>query len=59
MSPETDMSVRCRESRRTVAELVAISERWGFWSDGCGALLPFCPRCAEREFGRHEAQTKL
>ncbi len=28
----------------------AIAERWGYWSDGCGELLPSCPECASREF---------
>ncbi len=28
---------------REVDELTAITERWGYWSDGCGELLPFCP----------------
>ncbi len=30
---------------REVNELNAITERWGYWSDGCGELLPFCPEC--------------
>ena len=31
-------------------ELTALAERWGFWSDGCSDLLPFCPECRRREF---------
>jgi len=27
-----------------VDEFTAIADRWGFWSDGCGELLPFCPQ---------------
>ena len=35
--------IRCEECRRTVDEFTAIAERWGYWSDGCGELLSFCP----------------
>lgn len=42
--------VRCEGCRRAVDEFTAIAERWGYWSDGCGELLPFCPDCARREF---------
>jgi hypothetical protein len=42
--------IRCTECRREVDELTAIAEHWGYWSDGCGELLPFCPDCANREF---------
>jgi hypothetical protein len=45
-----DAIIRCSECRREVDEFTAIKERWGFWSDGCGALLPYCPECARREF---------
>jgi hypothetical protein len=38
--------IRCEECGRAVDEFTAIAERWGFWSDGCGELLPFCPECA-------------
>jgi hypothetical protein len=38
--------VRCSDCRRAVDEFTAIVERWGFRSDGCGELLPFCPECA-------------
>jgi hypothetical protein len=51
----TDLSrepepIRCSECHREVDEFTAIKERWGYWSDGCGELLPFCPECARREF---------
>ena len=42
--------IRCTECHRAVDEFLAIAERWGYWSDGCGELLPFCPECAQREF---------
>jgi hypothetical protein len=42
--------IRCSECRRAVDEFMAIKERWGYWSDGCGELLPLCPGCARREF---------
>jgi hypothetical protein len=41
-------------ARTSVNEFTAISERWGYWSDGCGELLPFCPECSGREFA-HDA----
>jgi len=42
--------IRCEQRGRVVDEFTAIAERWGYWSDGCGELLPFCPECARREF---------
>ncbi len=42
--------VRCEECGRVADEFTATAERWGYWSDGCGELLPFCPECAKREF---------
>jgi hypothetical protein len=45
-----DGTIRCSECDRSVDEFTAIAERSGYWSDGCGELLPFCPQCAEREF---------
>ncbi len=45
-----DDSIRCSECHREVDEFTAIKESWGYWSDGCGDLLPFCPKCAQREF---------
>ena len=41
--------IRCEECGRVVDEFTAIAERWGYWSDGFGELLPFCAKCAERE----------
>ena len=32
------------------------AERWRFYSDGTGDLVPFCPECAEREFGLSVAE---
>ena len=34
-----------------LAAQTAIAELWKYWSDGVGELHPFCPDCAEREFG--------
>ncbi len=34
------------------AEVTGVTGQWGFWSDGCGELLPFCPECARRELAR-------
>jgi hypothetical protein len=42
-----DGSIRCTECGRAVDEFTAIAEHWGFWSDGCGELLPYCPECAD------------
>ena len=41
----------CSECGRQVDEATEIAERWGYWSDGCGDLLPYCLTCAAREFG--------
>jgi hypothetical protein len=45
-----ETAIRCEKCRLEVDEFTAIKERWGFWSDGCGELLPFCPECARHEF---------
>jgi hypothetical protein len=42
--------MRCEECHRETDEFTAMAERWGYWSDGRGELLPFCPECARREF---------
>jgi hypothetical protein len=42
--------VRCTECGREADERWTVAERWTWWSDGVGGLLPFCPGCAEREF---------
>lgn len=39
--------IRCE---REVDEFTAIFEKWGYWSDGVGELIAFCPECARREF---------
>jgi hypothetical protein len=38
------------ECEREVDEFTAIFEKWGFWSDGCGELLPARRECSRREF---------
>jgi hypothetical protein len=43
-------AIRCEQCGREVDEFTAIKERWGYWSDGCGELLAYCPECARREF---------
>ncbi len=43
-------TILCTECGREVDKFTAIKDRWGYWSDGCGELLPFCPECASREF---------
>ena len=52
MSMLIDDAIRCSECHREVDEFTAIAEKWGFWSDGCGELLPFCSECARREFAK-------
>jgi hypothetical protein len=41
-----------RRDAREVDEFTAITEEWGYWSDGVGELVPYCPNCARREFAR-------
>ena len=55
--PETELAVRCAECGRKVDEPTAEREGWGYWSDGLGELQPYCPECAEREFGRGDDLT--
>jgi hypothetical protein len=43
--------VLCTECGSDSDERWAVIERWTWWSDGYGNLLPFCPHCAERQFG--------
>jgi hypothetical protein len=50
--------VQCAKCGRDADELATIAERWTWWSDGCGELVPFCPRCAEREFGNQSRSTE-
>jgi hypothetical protein len=40
------MAIRCAECKCEVDEFTAIAERWRYYSDGCGDLLPYCPACA-------------
>ena len=47
-----DDAIRCTECAREVDEFTAIAERRGFWSDGCGEPLPFCPECASASLRR-------
>jgi len=42
--------VNCSECSREADARFTIAEQWAWWSDGFGALLPFCPECARREF---------
>jgi hypothetical protein len=48
--PNDQPANRYTECHRDVDEFTAIAERWGYWSDACGEILPFCPECARREF---------
>jgi hypothetical protein len=47
---EAEHEIRCAEYGRKVDAFTAIAEKWGYWSDGVGELVPFCPDCARREF---------
>ena len=52
---ELPEKISCAECGREVDEFTAIAEKWRFWSDGVGGLLPFCPECARREFATDAA----
>jgi hypothetical protein len=41
--------VRCAECAREADRRFTIAEHWTWWSDGCGALVPFRPERAVRE----------
>jgi len=28
-----------------------VAEHWTWWANGSGQLVPYCPACAQREFG--------
>lgn len=43
--------VSCAECGVEADERFTVAEHWTWWSDGYGELVPFCPVCAEREFG--------
>ncbi len=49
------LGVSCAECGRDVDEFTAIAEKWRYWSDGVGELIPFCPECARREFALYAA----
>jgi hypothetical protein len=53
--PELTVVV-CAECGVEADERFTIAEHWTWWSDGCRGLLPFCPECAEREFGHRTSQ---
>ncbi len=40
----------CSNCPATILEADAKAAGWRFWSDGAGELLPFCQKCAVREF---------
>lgn len=44
-------TIACTECPRKVNEFEAIEQHWTYWSAGTGDLRPFCPECAEQEFG--------
>ena len=44
--------VTCVACATEIEEAEARVSRWGYWMDQLGALHPFCPACAAREFGR-------
>ena len=41
-----DGAIRCSECNPAVDEFTTIAERWLYYSDGCGDVLPYCPACA-------------
>jgi hypothetical protein len=45
-----DRTIRCSEWSRSVDEFAAIARRRRYWSDGCGELALFCPKCAKSKF---------
>jgi hypothetical protein len=45
-----ETGIRCSECDREVDEFTAIAEKWGYWSNGVGDLVPFRPERAKREF---------
>ena len=58
--PSLDIGAfRCGECHREVDEFTAIAEKWGYWSDGVGELVAFCPECARREFAPDAPATGL
>lgn len=49
--PASENAIRCAGCGRLVSEVDAEQAGWGEWSDGLGELHPYCPECAQREFG--------
>jgi hypothetical protein len=50
--------IRCAECGPEVDEFTAIAEKWRYWSDGTGELVPFCPECAGAEFGGRRSRER-
>ena len=48
--PDLPETITCTHCGRAIAEDEAQAEGWGYWRV-VGGLYPFCPGCAEREFG--------
>jgi ferredoxin-like protein FixX len=46
-------SVTCSKCGVSIVEEEVQAARWGYWSDGCGVLYPYCPPCAARELEHH------
>ncbi len=38
-------------------ERFTVAEHWTWWINGPGEFVPYCPPCAEREFGHRTALT--
>jgi hypothetical protein len=49
--------MRCVACGEEPDERFRILKPWTWWPDGHGNLLPFCPACAEREFGHRTSLT--
>ena len=57
VEPDEPGRVACSECGRVVDEFEVIAEKWTYWSDGAD-LLPYCPVCAEREFGAEDRKAR-
>jgi hypothetical protein len=44
--------VVCVECGLEADERFTAAQQWAWWATGEGKLVPYCPACAEREFGR-------
>src|SRR5262249_34942994 len=51
LRPVSEEHVSCAKCGRSVDERTVDEEDWGFWSNGFGQWLPYCPPCARRTFG--------